>query len=302
MLHHATEAALSPAERRAHYFVPDEAFKRSITAVPAAIFRAERARAFAPDCPTGFIECYQSEALGYAWPATTPAMLARYVVVRAGDRLDHRLQASGLIYYVLRGAGTVTCAGEKIAWGMGDGFCLPGNADVTLASPEGAILMLFSDEPLLHLLRATGAEGATGTIRPTLFPVHVIDRLIGDIHDQTGEQITAGKSVTYVTDELAGQQTTTPTLIGAINSLEPGGDQRPHKHSSAALTLPVWSEGLHSTLNGEVIPWEPDTLFVTPANAVHSHHNRGPGMMRSFVVQDTALHSGLRSITFAWGD
>jgi len=302
MLHKAPATETTPAGQRAHFFIPDAAFQRSIAPVPAGIFRAERARAFDPRCRTGFVPCDQSDAMGYAWPATTPAMLARYVVVQAGEQFEHRLRASGLIYYVLRGSGTASCNGEEIAWAQGDGFCLPGNADITLSAPEGAILMLVSDEPLLHLLRATGSTVDPAAVRPTLFREHTIAQLLDGIHGQTGEQVTAGKSVTCVTEEMAGQQTTTPTLIAVINSLEPGGDQRPHKHSSAALTLPVWSEGLHSTLDGEVIPWEPDTLFVTPANAVHSHHNRGPGMMRAFVVQDTALHAGLRSITFAWAD
>jgi hypothetical protein len=34
----------------------------------------------------------------------------------------------------------------------------------------------------------------------------------------------------------------------------------------------------------------------------HSHHNRGPEMMRSFVVQDTGLHSQLRTTNFGWTD
>lgn len=46
----------------------------------------------------------------------------------------------------------------------------------------------------------------------------------------------------------------------------------------------------------------PDTLFVTPPNAVHSHHNRGGAMMRGYVVQDTGLHSQLRTTNFSWAD
>lgn len=296
---HAPPEDRAPAEARAGYFVPERAFKRAIPPVPPKMFRAERARAFAPDCPTGFVVLDQSEALGCAGPATTPAMLTRYVVLRPGEPFSHRLQASGLVYYAIRGNGTARCAGEDIVWSTGDGMCLPGNAEVELSSRGGAILMLFTDEPLAAHLGLTGSEQTAAAIRPTLFPARTVEQYLTNIHGQNDEQLAAGKSVTYVTEGLAQWQVTTPALIAAVNSLEPGGDQRPHKHSSCALTLPVAGEGVFSRLDGAEIPWEPDTLFVTPAYAVHSHHNRGSAMMRAFVVQDTALHSALRSISFA---
>lgn len=292
----------SPAAARAGYFMPEVAFTRPITKVPPAMFSAERAAAFAPDCPTGFIPLDQSAALGCEWQATTPSMLARYAVIRPGERLEHRLQASGVVYFAIRGSGTAVCAGEDLAWEQGDGFCLPGNADIVLSSQSGAILMVYSDEPLVSYLRVAGGPQTATAIRPTLFPSRTVDQHLAVVHGNNAEQMAAGKSVTYVTELMADWRLTTPTLIAAINTLEPGGDQRPHKHSSCALTLPIASDGVFSRLDGTDIPWEPDTLFVTPAYAVHSHHNRGKGMMRSFVVQDTGLHSGLRSISFGWTD
>jgi len=301
---HRDENGTTPqaAEARAQYFVPEKAFSRPISKVPAAVFSAERAQAFAAGCPTGFITLDQSHALGCDWPSTTPAMLARYVVLRPGEAFAHRLHASGLVYYVLRGAGTATAAGETLDWAAGDGFCLPGNADIELRAPEGGILMLFTDEPLVRYLHVTGGTETAASIRPTLFPRAVVDGHLDAVHGRNEPQMSAGKSVTYVTELMADWRLTTPSLIAAINTLEPGGDQRPHKHSSCALTLPIEEEGVFSKLDGEDIPWEPDTLFVTPPYAVHSHHNRGLRMMRAFVVQDTALHSGLRSISFQWTD
>jgi hypothetical protein len=40
--------------------------------------------------------------------------------------------------------------------------------------------------------------------------------------------------------------------------------------------------------------------MVTPPQASHSHHNRGPRQMKSFVVQDGALYYQLRNPGFAW--
>lgn len=297
-----TRDATAKAEDRAVYYPPEVAFDRPVPKIPAAVFRDERARAFAPDAPTGFVALDQSAALGSAWPATTPALLARYIVIRAGDRQQHRLNSSGQVYYVIRGEGEAECAGERFTWGSGDGFCLPGASDIALTSAAGAILMMVSNEPELAYLRATAGEDAAEAIRPTLFRRTEIDRHLASVHGRNAEQLAAGKSVVFVTELMADRRLATPTMLAAINSLEPGGDQRPHRHSSAALTLAIAHDGVFSRFDGVDVPWEPDTMVVTPPYVEHSHHNRGKAMMRSFVVQDTGLHTELRSLSFYWTD
>ncbi|OJY53879.1 MAG: hypothetical protein BGP17_07520 [Sphingomonas sp. 67-41] len=288
-----------PAAGRAVFYAPEVAFDRPIPKVPAAVFFAEREAAFAVDAPTGMIACDVAKQLKSPWPATTPTMLARYVVVRSGDMLDHQLNSSGEVYYVIRGAGETDCVGERFAWTCGDAFCLPGGEAVRHRASSDAILMLVTNEPELDYLRAGPDETA---IEPTLFPGEIIEQHLRNVHGRNGEQQAAGKSVVFLTAMMAERRVTTPTLLSAINTLEPGADQRPHRHSSAALTLSIQGEGVYSTLDGERIDWLPDTLFVTPPMAEHSHHNRGREMMRSFVVQDTGLHSQLRTTNFGWTD
>jgi gentisate 1,2-dioxygenase len=123
-----------------------------------------------------------------------------------------------------------------------------------------------------------------------------------EVHSQVGEQRSAGKSVVFVTQLMQERRVTTPTMLSSINTLEAGGDQRPHKHSSAALTLCIAGEGVHSLVGGQRIEWQADVLMVTPLGAIHSHHNRRSKMMRSFVVQDTGRHTELRTTNFSWTD
>jgi gentisate 1,2-dioxygenase len=234
--------------------------------------------------------------------ATTPALLARYAVIRANEELAHNLSSSGQVYHVIRGAGATACGGERFVWKQGDTFCLPGHADVVMASGGGAILLVVSNEPELNYLRATSGEQTAAAIRPTLFLAEEVDRQLNAVHGRNTEQRAAGKSVVFLTELMAERRLTTPTLLCAINSLEPGGDQRPHKHSSAALTLSIAGDGVFTKVDGIDLAWEPDTLIVTPPYAVHSHHNRGGAMMRSFVAQDTGLHTELRTLSFAWTD
>lgn len=293
---------ISRAAGRAQFYAPEVAFDRPVPKVPAAVFRAERATAFASDCPTGFVALDQSAELGCSWPATTPALLARYIVIAPRERMEHRLQSSGQVYYVIRGEGAATCLDEVFSWKAGDSFCLPGDADIDLSSNAGAILMVFSNEPELNYLRASTQAGSYDAILPTLFSGEEVERHLSAVHGRNTVQRAAGKSVVLLTAMMEERRLTTPTMLCAVNSLEPGGDQRPHKHSSAALTLSIAGAGVHTSIDGTDIPWEPDTVIVTPPYAVHSHHNRGAAMMRSFVVQDTGLHTELRTLSFAWTD
>lgn len=287
------------AAERALFYAPQVAFDRPVPKVPPVVFAAEREAAFAPDAPTGHIACDIAEALGSPWPATTPTMLARYVVVRAGETLGHRLVSTGEVYYVIRGSGETRCMGETFRWKQGDAFCLPGGDAVEHGATAHAILLMVSNEPELAYLRAQAGET---TIAPTLFAAEAIDAHLRAVHGRNGAQLAAGKSVVFLSAMMADRRVTTPTLLSSINTLEPGGDQRPHRHSSAALTLSIAGEGVYSLVDGERVDWLPDTLFVTPPNAVHSHHNRGGAMMRSYVVQDTGLHSQLRTTNFSWTD
>lgn len=297
-----SSAALDPARARAQFYAPEKAFDRPVPKVPPAIFWAEREQAFAASAKTGFIPLDQSEALGSAWPATSPTMLARYIVVRSGTHFSHELMSTGEVYYALRGAGETACAQERFHWSAGDAFCLPGGTLVEHRAAEDAILMLITNEPELRYLRAGPADVADDRIEPTLFSADEIAVHLRNVHGRNGEQQSAGKSVVLLTGLMAERRITTPTMLAAINTLEAGSDQRPHRHSSAALTLSIAGEGVYSTVDGEKVDWLPDTLFVTPPGAVHAHHNRGDAMMQSFVVQDTGLHTQLRTTNFVWTD
>jgi gentisate 1,2-dioxygenase len=297
MANMSSTAMPDPAARRAIFYAPEVAFDRPVPKVPPVVFEEQRNAAFAADAPTGLIPCDIAERLGSPWPATTPTMLARYMVVRAGDMLEQTLLSTGEVYYVIRGVGETRCAGEIFRWRQGDAFCLPGGKLVEHVAIERAILMLVTNEPEIAYLRAGTGES---DIAPTLFAREAIDEQLRSVHGRNGEQRAAGKSVIFLTAMMAERRVTTPTLLSSINTLEAGGDQRPHRHSSAALTLSIAGEGVYSLVDGERVDWLPDTLFVTPPNAVHSHHNRGNAMMRSYVVQDTGLHSQLRTTNFNW--
>jgi len=92
-----------------------------------------------------------------------------------------------------------------------------------------------------------------------------------------------------------------PTINTAINTLEPGCDQRPHRHNGAAVTLAIQGEGIHSMIDGKRVNWSTGAAQITPATLLHSHHSTGTQRMRSFVIQDEGLHHYTRTPGFSFG-
>lgn len=299
-----TEARAAFAAR-ARYFTPANAFDVDQPAVPAHVFVAERDRAFDPQSETGLIPLDVSARIGLDYPASTPLILARYMRIRAGESLTTELKSSTEIYYVLRGAGQSRNGGDTLPWRQGDVFCLPGGTASTHAAGDAdAILYVLSNEPQLAFENTEPPRPGNAPVNAVLYPGEEIDARLSSVHaaiaDGGGD--VAGKVVIFSNEMQEARHHIAPTLTLAMNSLEPGGDQRAHRHNSAALTLAIHSEGCYSMLDGERCDWMPDAVMLTPPAAVHSHHNRGEAMMKSLVVQDGGIHYLCRTMDFAFVD
>ena len=94
------------AEARSRYFNSGNAFNIKLPAVPGHIFMDEPAKAMKME-KTGFINCDQSDKMECAFAATTPLMLARYAVVKAGETLDTTLVNTASIWYVIKGSSSL---------------------------------------------------------------------------------------------------------------------------------------------------------------------------------------------------
>ena len=99
---------------------------------------------------------------------------------------------------------------------------------------------------------------------------------------------------------LAPTTNTLPTLNCAINTLEAGQDQRPHRHNGVAVVLAIQGQGVHSMVEGKRIDWVDGAVQITPPAALHSHHNRGVERMSCLIFQDEALHYYTRTPGFSF--
>ena len=291
---------MTSAGERAIYYKPEIAFDRGALPLEPRVFQAERDAAFSPETRSGFIDLDMREHFNVSWPCTTPSLLARYVMLSGREPLATCSNSSGDVFFVLHGCGETSLGDEEVFWNAGDSFCVPGGAEAQHRSAGSkTILLQVSDQPLFNYLGAR-PDGERDSLQLVHYSKQRIDEGLDEVHDREGPQNSAGKCVVFVTAAMAHLRLVTPSMLASVNSLEPGGGQRPHRHNSVALTIAMECDNVYSMVAGRRIDWVEGAVMLTPAGAVHSHHNRGAKMMRSFVAQDTGLHTHLQTTSFSW--
>lgn len=298
---HAQHPA-SPAESRARFFNPGNAFDIRLPEVPDHIFTAEPQLALSAATPTGLIPCDLSREMACSFPATSPLMLARYARIRSGERLQTAFECSGVICYVIRGDGSTTGTCGFIHWSQGDVFLLPGGESFTHLAESDAVLWIVTNEPQLafEALRSP----ATGNAPTDL--VHYkrdeIARQLKLLQDIGRDEATAGTAVLFSSDRQETSRNILPTLTLALNALPPGTSQRAHRHNAAAIMLLIDAKGCYSLMDGKRKNWSQWGTTVTPPASIHSHFNDGEQQAQFLVVQDGGLFYHLRAMGFSFAE
>jgi gentisate 1,2-dioxygenase len=230
-------------------------------------------------------------------------ILTRYLRIRAHDTLRTELKASGELYYVIAGSGETTNGADRIIWGAGDVFCLPGGGEsVHGAGAADCVLWLISNEPQLafeHLEPPAQGNAVTG---PVHYPAAEIARQLKRVGEKLKGHAGAGLALVFSSAEQARSRNVLPTLTLAVNQLPPGRFQRPHRHNSAAVTLSIQGKNCYSLIDGRRVDWQEHAVMVTPPGDVHSHHNDGDRQMICLIVQDGGLYYHCRTMGFDFAD
>jgi gentisate 1,2-dioxygenase len=265
------------------------------------LFAHERELALAPDAGTGFITLDISKQLGCGYPATTPFMLARYLVLEAESSFRHNLQTSGEIYYVISGSGYSANGADHIFWSTGDAFCFPGGGTTTHDAARRSVLFLVTNEPELAFGGYAPPQRNRSQVKTALFSQARVDAALAALQDGSNNEAVADY-VNITTAGLQRMRTILPSIVVGFNRLLPGSTQRPHRHNATAITLSIQGNGCQTTVNGERFEWLPHGVLLTPPNAVHSHYNSGPSPMKSLVAQDGGLFHYCRATGFEYCD
>ena len=291
----------TPYTSRAVYLTPSNGFGNQLPKVPAHIFVAERDQAFNPATGTAIINLDLSDELKTAYPATTPNLLARYVRVKAGETQCLNLTTAGEVYYLLEGAGSIAKGEDLINWVEGDSVCLPGGGETVITAKDtDCVIYSVTDEPTLSWHGAESPATKSGPIEAVHYPGDEVMRLLSDVQQRETEEEMTGRFVLVTNAGAKTTNTVTRTISLAINSLEPGGIQTPHRHNAAALTLCLGGSDVYSMIEGEKVQWQRHAVMVTPPAELHAHHNEGEDMMLSLVAQDGGLFYNARAVGFSF--
>ncbi len=284
----------------------------AITPVPVRRFAAEpgggsRSRLVPLDLST---------ELGLPYPATSPALLASFVVLLPDDPLHTAGAGTSELYYCLRGRGWSDFerpsrperpANGRIEWEAGDFVVLPAGCSTLHHIRDGgdAVLYRVTDAPLLDYL---GATAVASRFEPSRFDGRAArDRLAEVERDPRSSE---RNRISVLLGNAATPQTltVTHTLWAMLGVLPAGRVQRPHRHQSVALDLITdCAPGCYSLVGSTVtaegtiadperVDWEPGGAFVTPPGLWHSHHNESGRSAYLVPIQDAGLHTYLRSL------
>ena len=287
-------------QERAIWNTPENAFDWSWPKVPRHQFLSEKEKAYDFNGDSLLIPLDISNVLKTSYMATTPSILARYIKINSKKNLSHILSTSGEIYYVLEGKGFSKNENEMIEWSKGDVFCFPGGKETEHSSiADNSILFLVTNEPLLNFEQLSPSNN-NSNILPSHWPHEKTASFLEERYKRPKTKETSGVAVLFSTEETLPSRNTIPSINTSINTLEAGGDQRPHRHNGVAITLAIEGEKVYSMIEDQKIDWKNGVAQITPAAELHSHHNRGSKRMISFVVQDEGLHWYLRTTGFSW--
>ncbi len=293
--------------QRARYVPVEEGFNIKRPPLKPQAFTAEMARTFAEDAPTGFAPLDLAGARGTDYPATTPFMLARYARVRKGERLDYAFAASGEMWAVLRGSGTLMRGDEAIDWRDKDMFALPGGVASSWRADEDSILWVVTDEPTLAFEGVRPEVTARTPIEATHYRADDIARELRTLYDRAMEPDTPGRALFMATERTERLGTCLPSMTLTLNAVRPGEAQRLHRHNAAAIVLALHEAKCASTIGGKTFPWTQYVTLLTPAGAEHDHRNAeasGPvtddDVALALIVQDGGLYYYGRTMGFAF--
>tara|TARA_B100000029_G_scaffold375677_1_gene370128 strand:+ start:1415 stop:2338 length:924 start_codon:yes stop_codon:yes gene_type:complete len=290
-------------ESRARYDSPANIFTVKRPEVPKHVFVDEIEQAMGGDTPTSWVSLDIGKKMGFDYPATTPLLLGRYARILPGESLSGQFNASGEIYYVITGSGSASKSGEMISWSKGDVFALPGGGETELiGNQEVAVLFQVTNEPELDFHKLDAPLPEKAPTQAALYKSSEIKHQMAIVHDQQkADPNVSGLALHFSSEKREKMMDIHPSIALAMNSLDPNEVQRPHRHNSVALTLPIQSENVYSVIEGEKVDWHQYAIMITPPSHLHEHHNEGDEMMLSLVVQDGGLYYHLRTIGFSFG-
>ena len=252
-------------------------------------------RQFGPEIyteqPTGIVPLDLSKELGITTgEATSPALLANFVRIRAREQIDTAVNATSQLYYVLYGRGFAAVNGVLVKFEKGDFLTLPAGARSVFYADAETAMYWVHDEPLLRFL---GAEAREPRFRATKFARADAVAQLEEIASRPGASDKSRVSVLLANANQEQTLTITHVLWAMFGVLPAGQEQRPHRHQSVALDLILDAPraGCYTMLGtrlderGDIVDptrvdWQAGGAFITPPGC-GTHTSTSPSASRT---------------------
>ena len=273
-----------------------------ISAIPVVSFSSE----LYDTGPSRVVPLDLSGQLRTPYAATSPALLASFVRINAGEELRLDPNATSQLLYCIRGRGASRVDGNVVRWKQGDFLTLPATTAATHVAEDDTALYHVADTPLLDYL---GAVASTPRFAPTIFTAEAAQAKLAEVAAAPDADRKSRVSVLLNNTRFDQTLTATHTLWAMFGVLPAGKTQRAHRHQSVAVDFIIdCPPGCYTLLGDRMDPetseivdpvrvdWEPGGAFVTPPGTWHSHHNESGGDAHLIPIQDAGLHTYLRTL------
>jgi len=285
-------------------------YSQAADPIGAGVIAPVPAVTFSPDLhaggPSRVVPLDLSGQLGTPYAATSPALLASFVRIAAGDDICMRINATSQLLYCISGRGVSRSDAGTMRWEQGDFVTLPAGGEVVHTAEADATLYHVADTPLLDYL---GAVASTPRFAPTRFTATAAEAKLAEVAAAPDAAEKSRVSVLLNNARFDQTLTVTHTLWAMFGVLPEARTQLPHRHQSVAVDLIVdCAPGCYTLLGDRVDPgsgqivdpvridWEPGGAFVTPPGRWHSHHNESGADAHLVPIQDAGLQTYLRAL------
>ena len=246
-----------------------------------------------------------SEQLDASYPCTGPSLLANYIHINPGEQVATSANATGQIFYCIRGHGHTETPDGIVEWKTGDYFACPGFWETTHHATEDTAFYWVNDGPLLHYL---GVKADVERFRPVFYSAESLNDELDRVRRENESRNLNRNGILLANRDCPRTKTVTHTMWSLYNLLPANSRQKAHRHNSIALDCCVAAGPDTYTLIGRSIDeegniidpvraeWTPGSAFVTPPGWWHSHHNESGENAIVLPVQDAALHTHIQTL------
>lgn len=258
---------------------------------------------------TGIYDFDLRKEINVAYPATSPNLLASFIVIRKGDSVSCVLNSTSNLFFIIEGSGTCKIDEYDIReFNSGDILVVP-HHDIEFITSVNSKIYWVNDSPLLNYLNVDASKPKHN---PLYFSKAQLLKFVDNISvdptkNRTG--ILLGNFLTNSFPGGSGTLTVTNTLWCLLNILPGNTIQKPHRHNSVAIDLCVagGSPSVYTMMGKDIdasgnikdpirCEWTTGCVFTTPPGYWHSHHNDGVNDAYVLPVQDAGLYTYQRTL------